>query len=195
MGRVPGFDPRSYCAEGSSATCLSTGCGHVQLILLQTMYCNNLGLVTKDNKLLSFCLASMQVALHSEFDALATIHDLLQDFPLPPEIQHVKGHQDNRMAYEDLSLPAQLHYDADVLATGKLKNFLTTCTHVPLLPPAIVQLTIGGTTVTRKVDPTIRCQHSLRLPKAYMHEGFCWMNGIIYRPLSGIATCYLETMT
>jgi hypothetical protein len=50
---------------------------------------------------------------------------------------------------------------------------------VPLLPPAIVQLTIGGITVTRKLGPTIRRQHGLGLLKAYMHERFRWTNDMV----------------
>jgi hypothetical protein len=147
-------------------------CGHLQPIWLHKMYCDNLSLVTKVNKLLSFRLASMQAALHSEFDVLATIHHLLSDFFLPPSISHVKDHQDDHKPYEDLSLPAQLNCDADVLATNELHNYPATCIRVPLLPPAIVQITIGGTTVTRKLGPTIRRQHGLGLLKTYMHERF-----------------------
>jgi hypothetical protein len=183
---VPGFDPQSYRAEGYGMIggllflrhlCLY--CGHFQLLPLHKMYCDNLGLVTKVSKLLSFRLAPTQAALHSEFDVLATIHDLLRDFSLTPTIVHVKGHQDNHKPYEDLSLPAQLNCDADVLATNELLNYPTTCIHVPLLPPAIVQLTIGGTTITRKLGPTIRRQHGLGLLKAYTHERFRWTNDMV----------------
>ena len=131
------------------------------------MYGDNLGLVIKVNKLLSFRLAPTQATLHSNIDLLATIHVLLKDFLLPPEIQHAEGHQDNHKAYEDLPLPAQLNCDADVLTPDEWTNFQTACTHVPLLPPAKVQLTIDGTTVTRKRGPTIcRQQHGLGLLKS-----------------------------
>jgi hypothetical protein len=130
------------------------------------MDCDNLGLVINVNKLISFCLANMQAALHSEFDVLATIHALPRDFLLPPEIQHVKGHQDDHRAYEDLPLPAQLNCDVDVLATKEWTKLPTTCIHVTLLPPVKVQFTISGTTVTRKLGPTIRRQHGLGLLKS-----------------------------
>jgi hypothetical protein len=121
----------------------------------------------------------MQAALHSKFDVLATIHHLLSDFSLPPSISHVKGHQEYHKPYEDLSLPGQLNCDAVVLATNELQNYPTTCIRVPLLPPAIVQITIGRTTVTRKLGPTIRCQHGLGLLKTYMHERFRWTNDTV----------------
>jgi hypothetical protein len=127
---IPRFNPRSYCTESYGMIggllflrqmCLY--CGHLQLLLLHQMHCNNLGLVTKVYKLLSFRLAPRQAALHSEFDVLATIHALLNDFPLPREIQHVKGHQDDHKAYKDLHLSAQLNCNADLLATDKLTKF------------------------------------------------------------------------
>jgi hypothetical protein len=152
---------------------------HLQLLPLHKMYCNNLGLVTKVNKLLSFRLASTQAALHSEFNVLATIHNLLKDFSLPPTISHVKGHQDNHKPYEDLSLLAHFNCDADVLATNKLQNYPATCINMPPLPLATVQITIGGTTVSQKLGPTIRRQHGLGLLKAYMHERFRWTNDMV----------------
>jgi hypothetical protein len=90
--------------------------------------------MTKVNKLLSFRLASTQAALHSEFDVLATIHKLRLDFPLPPEILHVKGHQEDYVAYKDLSLPAQLNCDADVLATDELKTCQQPAPTCPFFP-------------------------------------------------------------
>jgi exonuclease III len=183
---VPGFDPRSYRAEGYGMLCgllfiqhLCTYCGHLNLIPLHTMYCDNLGLVSKTNKLLSFRLAPTQAALHSEYDVLVTIHDLLKSLPHLPIINHVKGHQDAKVAYQDLPLPAQLNCDADVLATAELRQFPTTCTHVPLLPSAKVQLSLGGVTVTRKLSATIRRQHGLGLMKFYMNDRFLWSNSTI----------------
>jgi hypothetical protein len=106
-------------------------CGHLQLLLLQKMYCDNLGLITKVNKFLLFRLASTQAALHSEFYVLTTIHDLLKDFSLPPTISHVKGHQDNHKPYEDLPLPAQLNCYANVLTSHELQ---TTLPHASMCP-------------------------------------------------------------
>jgi hypothetical protein len=154
-------------------------CVHLNLVPLQQMYCDNLGLVTKVNKLFAFRLAPAQAALHSEYDVLATIKDLLTDFTSLPIIAHVKGHQDKKVAYANIPLPAQLNCDADVLATHELFHHPTTCEQVPLLPAAQAQLTIGGRTVTRKLAPTIRRQHGLRLLKSYMKERFHWNNDTI----------------
>jgi hypothetical protein len=110
---------------------------------------------------------------------LATIHELIGDLSVTPVIDHVKGHQDDKLSYDELSLPAQLNVDADALATDELLNYPTPCEHVPLLPAAHVQLNIAGRTITRKLGPAIRRQHGLRLLKEYMNERFHWDNEMI----------------
>jgi hypothetical protein len=130
-------------------------------------------------KLLTFRLAPVQAALHSEYDALSMIYDLLRDLPAQPTISHVKGHQDDELEYADLPLPAQLNVDADVLATHELSEYPTSCEHVPLLPSAQVQLSIAGRTITRKLAPSIRRQYGLRLLKSYMPGRFHWNNATI----------------
>jgi hypothetical protein len=52
-----------------------------------------------------------QAALHSEYNTLGIIHDLLSDLPTPPDISHVKGNQVDKVPYEELPLPAQLNID------------------------------------------------------------------------------------
>ena len=54
--------------------------------------------------------------LVSDWDVLAMISTTITDLPFPLTITHVKGHQDKKTAYQDLSLLAQLNVDADKLA-------------------------------------------------------------------------------
>jgi hypothetical protein len=129
---------------------------HLNQLPLTNIYCDNLGLIKKVNRLLTFRLATTQAALHSEYDMLATIHKLLGDLPITPTIDHVKGHQDDKVPYAALPLPAQLNVDADVLAIHELLYYPTQCTHVSLLPAAQVQLNVAGRTITRKLGPDIR---------------------------------------
>jgi hypothetical protein len=58
----------------------------------------------------------------------------------------------------------------------ELEEYATTCEHVPLLPAAKVQLSLGGRTVTRNLPATIRRQHGLRLLKPYLKQRVCWRN-------------------
>ena len=183
---VAGFDPRSYRAEGYGMLggllflhhlCLY--CDHLNTIALTNIFCDNLGLVKKINKLCSFRLAAASSALHSEYDVLAAIKALLTGFPLPPAIEHVKGHQDDKIKYRHLPLAAQLNCDANVLATRELSEYPTSIERVPILPAAKVQLSLGGRTVTRNLPATIRRQHGLRLLKTYLHQRFRWRNETI----------------
>ncbi len=183
---VPGYDPRSYRAEGYGMIAgllfirhLCLYCQHLNQLPLLNMFCDNKGLVKKINKLCSFRLAPSTASLHSEYDVIAMIHDLIKDMPISPIISHVKRHQDDHSDYYNLPRPAQLNCDADVLATRELKEYPTTCNLVPLLPAAKVQLSLCGRTVTRNLPATIRRQHGLRLLKTYLHERFRWRNNTI----------------
>jgi hypothetical protein len=132
-------------------------CGHLNLIPLHSMYCDNLGLVTKTNKLLSFWLAPTQATLHSQYNVLVTIHDILKDLPALPIISHVKGHQDAKLAYEDLPLEAQLNCNADVLAMLERLHFPS-----HYMDPSPSTSLCQSTTLTGRRDGHLQalCNHS-----------------------------------
>jgi hypothetical protein len=72
---------------------------HLNQLPLLNMLCDNKGLVKKINKLCSFRLAPSTASLHSEYDVIITIQDLMSDMLTTPVIMHVKGHQDDNAAY------------------------------------------------------------------------------------------------
>jgi hypothetical protein len=72
-------------------------------------------------------------------------------------VDHVKGHQDDKVSYDELSLPAQLNVDADALATNALFYYPTPCKHIPLLPAAQVQL--GSLLESFLLQPQTVCLH------------------------------------
>jgi hypothetical protein len=80
-------------------------------------------IVTSDNKGLLKKLALFQQyenvhqapCLHSEWDIASSVFWL-------PKLIHVKGHQDNNYAKEDLNLPTKMNIKADALATTALKG-------------------------------------------------------------------------
>jgi hypothetical protein len=97
---VPGYDPRSYRAEGYGMIGgllflhhLSLYCNRLNTIPLKTIYCDNEGLIKKVMKLFTFRLASTAAALHSEYNVLATKKTLITGLsPQHPDLTHVKGH-------------------------------------------------------------------------------------------------------
>jgi hypothetical protein len=98
----------------------------------------------------------------------------LQEYTVTPEIYHVKGHQDSKILYTRLPLPAQLNVDADRLATGELCDQPNLIHHVPLFPDSKVQLLLSGPSVTRNLSGAI-CKHQgFRNLVPYMLERFGW---------------------
>ena len=52
----------------------------------------------------------------AEWDVLQAIVTKIKAFSINPLLHWVEGHQDDHLAYNKLSLPAQLNVDADGLA-------------------------------------------------------------------------------
>jgi len=95
----------------------------------------------------------------SEWDILSEIIHAHRSLALPvrPTITHVKGHQDQKTPYANLSLPAQLNVDADRLADAYLaENPPHNFSRVPLLPSCGCQLELEAGTVTRDHKQSLR---------------------------------------
>jgi hypothetical protein len=74
-------------------------------------YCNNEGLLKKLEYLRSYKNAMYATCLHSEWDGVSSVHHLQSLFRPPPDLIHVKGHQDDGMHYDFLELQEQLNVD------------------------------------------------------------------------------------
>jgi hypothetical protein len=107
-------------------------CGHINMLPLGKLYYDNLGLIKKVSYFFKYRLAKVKCVLHSEYGVVNQIFRLLQEHTATPEINHVKGHQDNKIPYVSLPLPAQLNVDADSLATKELHDRPNLIHHVPL---------------------------------------------------------------
>jgi hypothetical protein len=184
-GSVPGLDPRSYQAEGyamvSGLTVLKhicLFCGHINMLRLGKLYCDNLGLIKKVSYFFKYRLAKVKCVLHSEYDVVNQVFRLLQEYTATPEINHVKGHQNNKIPYVSLPLPAQLNDDADSLATKELHDRPKLIHHVPLFPDSKVQQLLSGTSVTRNLSGAIRKHQGYRNLVPYMLERYGWTDNI-----------------
>ena len=177
---VFGFDPRSYHAE-SYGYC--AGMTFVQLVFqfcrrsmsgtLEVRF-DNQGLLKKQTSFRKFALAKYSAALHSEWDAVISVYNLMDRFPNLPVLKHVYGHQDEDIAYADLPLDAQMNIEADALATMELSEFSTTLHQVPFDPESRVMLSIDGTTVTRRLETTIRTKARLPALITYYSDRLNW---------------------
>jgi hypothetical protein len=86
--------------------------------------------------------------LAPDWDIVEAIVSTLQLLPVTPSFSHVKGHQDDHIAYEDLPLDAQLNIEAEALAGKFQTKFPSDHLQAPLLPSTGVNLMIDKSTVT-----------------------------------------------
>jgi hypothetical protein len=180
-GSVFGFDPRSYRAEGHGAKASHLFLIHCFLYCEQpipsgqfTFYCDNQGLLKKLMYLRSYKKAVYATCLHSEWDIISSVHRLQSRFESPPELLHVKGHQNDDSAVDDLDLSALLNIEADKLATQELQEYSSVKYIVPFDPSSEIQLNIQGRTVTRQIGSAIHTQQHLEALWQYYCKRFRW---------------------
>jgi hypothetical protein len=85
---IPGFDPRSYQAEGYTMVSglsflhhLCLFCQHLNQLPVKKLYCDTLGLLRKLTHFSAYRLAPIKCVLHSEYAVLAQSFLLLQAYP------------------------------------------------------------------------------------------------------------------
>jgi hypothetical protein len=112
-GPVFGFDPWSYraktdgCLPGMTFVQLTFHlCQHPMHRILLSVCFDNQGLLKKQISFWKFALAKYSAALHSKWDILISIYNIMVTFPQLPELKHAYGHPDLNINFADLSLDA-----------------------------------------------------------------------------------------
>jgi hypothetical protein len=177
-----GPDPRSYRAEAHAMAAVFL----CMLILHQVaphhagsyqsldIFSDNQGLVDKIKEMMEWEKLYPSSALLSEWDILSVIMEFIPQLPLPPAVQHVKGHQDKDSPVKSLPLQAQLNCEADVLAREALVAVLTPIPMSPVFPSAVCQLDIADTTVSRKVPASLRFSAAEPAMTEYLRDRNNW---------------------
>jgi len=184
-GAVYGYRPSSYRAEGYGLLSvlrflirLKEFCGyggHTQHCYLASdnlsLVGNVEGLLRQDASTTSgapwmapdtdfeFALGDMtapKTTMQSEWDVLNEISFSITEFASSMTIEHVRGHQDRKMAYKDLSLLAQLNVDADKYAGEFQDLYGAERPEVLMFPHNGVHLNLFGGTVTYNIKSSIR---------------------------------------
>jgi hypothetical protein len=93
--------------------------------------------------------------MESEWDVLAGIRNTLEALPLTshPNFEHIKGHQDEKIPFEKLSLSAQLNCKAaDAYADQYLQDHQDIQhSRAPMFPTAGCQLHLAHGTTTHDI--------------------------------------------
>eukprot|EP00957_Ditylum_brightwellii_P196464 14969393-Ditylum_brightwellii.AAC.1 len=80
------------------------------------LYLDNKGVITQIQQQQSYSHNYSFNALTPDWDTIAQISNILGIGNFTTKIQHSQGHHDKHKKYNDLSLPAKLNVDVDLLA-------------------------------------------------------------------------------
>ena len=109
---------------------------------------DNLGLIVRVRTSLKHTKPYPNSTLAPKWDVVNEIVTTLQKMPIEHSFQHVKGHQDDKVADSKLTLEARLNVDADTEAGEYCTNHPEPRPQVPRLLSNAAQLHIRGVTVS-----------------------------------------------
>jgi hypothetical protein len=178
----PAFGPygSSFRAEGYGFLSVARFLVRLQEFCNQTprwriqMMTDNQGLLTRVETSLPFPDPFPNSTLQADWDITNEINHSLQALAIPPTLVHVKGHQDDHVAYERLSLNAQLNIDADEEAGIYQQTYPAQRPIIPRLPSNRAQLHIGGKDIPSKLKKRIREAFTVPPYLAYLQSRFQW---------------------
>lgn len=183
MGPVQGSDINSYRAEatGVKAAVHFVQKAHIHnkskmtgelLILL-----DNIGVVQKLNSIRKFYIAEFASAKDPEWDIINSCIQSFKSLPEQPVVEHILGHQDNKLHYWELSLNAQLNVDADGVATEAFATYKEAAPLAHFDPKSKVQLNIKHRTITSEYTKTLRAECNRPRLLAYYAQRHQWQSG------------------
>jgi hypothetical protein len=163
-GPTFGLDPRSFRAESYGLISVLVFLDHylqffhviVSATVEHLFYCDNKGLINRIDSSMNYSWTNPNHCLASESDLESGILEILRRLPFKLSLNHVKGHQDEATAVEDLPWEAQMNCHADEYATDYLDNWSEPSKIVPFIPASNASISIAGATITRNVARRLR---------------------------------------
>lgn len=140
-----------------------------------TLLCDNSSMVKRAQANTPLEKVYPNATLASEWDVIGEIWKALQELgpDHQPNIQHIKGHQDDHQEYDQMPLGAQLNVDADHLASAFLRDNPDLQYHeCILLPTSNCQLHLKEGTVTFNLKRELRLARTTKP----MQEHLCKRN-------------------
>jgi len=118
-----------------------------------------------------------KITILDDYDVVAKINRTIHSLsPLKIELHHVKGHQDDKTATQDLSLPAQLNIECDGRANRELPRLQDHSIYSPhpQFPSAYPYLQLQDRIVVRELHESLR--HAATSPdyREYLEEKHDW---------------------
>ena len=161
-GPVDGNDPQSFRSEGQGMLSVVRLLHHLRIWTDTTPTFT--GILATDNSGLLDRLREQQKIRYPvpnsifepDWDIIEAITRTIETSDIEPTFQHVKGHQDEKKAYQDLPFLAQLNVDADYQAGQYQSRHGSHRPIIPLSPTLPIALDIAGRTIHRKFKTAIR---------------------------------------
>jgi len=142
-------------------------------------FCNNLGVVTNVNELLSSTVKQPNDTTNDDWDVYMAISTLAQAcHPLLLQFFHVKGHQDSDPRRQ-LTRTKKLNVDCNKWA----KDYTNTTTIIstslanPAMPEAQPHLRINSKIICRKLPMALRHAATIQPYRMYLQQKFNWTDG------------------
>jgi len=119
-----------------------------------------------------------------DYDVVTEIKQTIQLLqPLKIELHHIKGHQDDKTATQDLSLPARLNIECDSQANEQLPHVQQHSIFLPhpRLPSTYLYLQINNKSIVRELPDTLRHAATSLDYKEYLEKKHDWMHNDSYK--------------
>ena len=139
-----------------------------------TMMTDNLGLLTRIEQSIQYPHPYPNYTLKADWDVTHEIISTLQAMSLQVMFEHVKGHQDDHTAYENLSLEAQMNVDADAEAGQYQCSFPAQRPRIPRLPHNRAQLYLSKKVISSKLKQSIREAYTVPPYMTYLCRRHQW---------------------
>ena len=123
--------------------------------------CDNQGLLTRVRERQKYTDLYPNATLSPDWDIVEAIIAYRQRFTAISQ-EHVKGHQDEKKAFDDLPPMVQLNVLADQYAGEYQAEAGMSRPLVPMLPTTRCQLTVAGKTVTRGITKRLHQHHATK---------------------------------
>ena len=171
---------RSEAAGMLAATLFFALLHHWQQLDLPSLefhfYADNMELIQRQQDHKTYIDPYPNATLKAEFDLVEQIYLTIQKYQLKAIFRHVKGHQDDKCEYKDLSLESQLNVDADALAAAAYSKSPQSTYRTMLLPSCPASLSIRDISITNDYNTQLVRAFTEPAYIGYLQDRFHWSN-------------------
>jgi len=142
-------------------------------------YCDNNSLIQLVQERQNNKIPQPSLAISNDYDLVNEIYKTIQHIPLPIQLHHVKGHQDQNTPIEELPYPARLNIECNTRAHKVLKKLPINISPHPSLPASYPHLQIRNQTIVRQIPEYLQEAATLPTYYLYLKNKFHWADNTL----------------